>query len=246
MKTPALAGAFAVLLLCSAAAAPAAQAQQVSSADTMFHATTLNLSAYGEVKAAPDMANISLGVQTQAKTAALAMAQNAAQMSRMVAALKSSGIQSKDIQTSGLNLSAQYDYQDNQPPRLTGYQASNQVGINVYDLARLGQTIDAVVAVGANQINGVSFALKDPKAAEDAARLEAIKALQDKAQLYAGATGYRVSRLITLSEGGGYVPPRPPMAYMAMAKVASAPSTPVEAGELSVRIDVTGAYELAR
>jgi uncharacterized protein YggE len=72
-----------------------------------------------------------------------------------------------------------------------------------------------------------------------------VQALQAKAQLYAGATGYRLARLVNLSEGGGYVPqpPRP----MAMAREAFAKAdTPVQAGELSVRIDITGMYELGR
>ena len=207
----ALASAAGAALLLAVAALPAqAQTAPVAAADTMFRATTLNLAAYGEVEVAPDMATISLGVQTQARTAVAAMSQNAAQMSRVVAALRQAGIAEKDIQTSGLNLSAQYAYQDNQPPRLTGYQASNTVTIQVHDLAKLGQSIDAVVSVGANQVHGVSFGLRDRTKAENEARLQAVKALQAKAQLYAGATGHRVGRLVNLSEGDGYAV-RPPM-----------------------------------
>ncbi len=245
MKTPALAGALAVMLLCTAAPAVHAQDAAGAAAESMFRATTLNLSAYGEVKAPPDMASISLGVQTQAVTAAKAMADNAARMSQVIDALKRAGIPARNIQTSGLNLSAQYDYEQNMPPKLSGYQASNQVTVTVYDLAKLGPSLDAVVAAGANQINGISFGLKDSQAAEDAARMKAVRALQAKAQLYAGATGYRVNRLISLSEGGGYSPPRAPVPYMALAKSADA-GTPVEAGELSIRVDVSGMYELAK
>jgi len=241
-----VAGAFAAALLCAGAGAALAQTAQDSAPGVMFRATTLNISAFGEVRAAPDQASISLGVQTLAPTAAQAMSQNADQMTRVIAALKRGGIEAKDIQTSGLSLSAQYAYEENKPPRLTGYQASNQVAIKVHDLDKLGPTLDAVVAVGANQINGISFGLKDPQAAEDVARLKAVQALQAKAQLYAGATGYRATRLINLSEGTGYVqPPRP--LFRAMAAEAAAPApTPVEAGELTVRMDVSGLYELTR
>ena len=243
----ALASAAALLLLASASALPA-QAQIASSAaaDAMFRATTLSLAAYGEVTAAPDMATISLGVQTQARTAAAAMQQNAQRMSQVIAALRQAGIAERHVQTSGLNLSAQYAYQDNQPPRLTGYQASNIVTIEVHDLAKLGQTLDAVVEVGANQIHGVSFGLRDRDAAENQARLQAVKALSAKAELYAGATGHRVGRLVTLSEGTSYaVPPPMPMA-MAREAFADKASTPVSPGELTVRVDVNGLYELTR
>ena len=244
------AGAIA-LLFATASAAPAALAQaapvsaSAAPADTLFHATTLNLSAYGEMHVAPDMASISLGVNTEAPTASAAMQANAAQMGRIMAALKKAGIADKDVQTSNLNLAAQYDYVQNQPPRLRGYQATNQVTIVVRDLARLGAAVDATVAAGANQVNGISFGLSDPTVAENAAREAAVKALTAKAELYAHATGYRITRMVSLSEGGGYAPP-PPQPMMAMARMSKAEATPVAAGELEVRIDVNGVYELAR
>ena len=243
MKSLVPAAAFAAVLLL--ASAPAALAQGGAEDAALFRATTLNMSASGEVKAAPDMATITLGVQTEAATASDAMAQNATRMSRIVAALKAAGLADKDIQTSNISLDAQYDYQQNQPPKLRGYQASNTVLITVYDVSRLGRTLDAVTTAGANQINGIGFGLKDPSAAEDQARLKAVKALQAKAELYAGAVGYRVARLVNLSEGGGYVPSPPRPMFMRAAK-ADAESTPVQAGELSVRIEVNGVYELGR
>ncbi len=248
MRPSTIAGALAAALLCAASAPALAQPAPGAGPmgpGAMFRATTLNVSAGGEVKAAPDMATISLGVQTQAPTAAQAMADNARRMSEVTAALKRAGIEPKDIQTSGLNLGAQYAYEQNKPPRLTGYQASNQVTISVYDLARLGGTLDAVVAVGANQINGISFGLKDPQAAEDEARLEAVRTLQAKVKLYMGATGYTSSRLINLSEGSGAAPPPRPLMY-AMKAEAAAPPTPVEAGELTIRAEVSGLYELEK
>jgi uncharacterized protein YggE len=171
------------------------------------------------------------------------MGLNADKMSAILKAVRGQGVAETDIQTANLSLNAQYVYAQNQPPKLTGYQASNDMTVTVRDLAKLGGVIDAVSAAGANQINGISFGLKDPQAAEDEARRAAVKALSAKADLYAQATGYRIVRLVNLSEGGGEAPMQPrPM--FAMAK-ASAP-TPVEAGELDVRIDVSGVYELAK
>ena len=167
-------------------------------------------------------------------------------MTQVIAALKKQGIAEKDIQTSNIDLNPQYAYEQNKPPRLTGYQAVNQVAIRVVDLKKLGGALDAVVGAGANQINGVSFGLQNPEAAENAARREAVKALAAKADLYAQAAGYRVGRLVNLSEGGGYSPQPPmPMARMMMAKADAAP-TPVQGGELSVRIEVNGFYELTK
>jgi len=238
----------AVLALALAAAAASAGLAQTAPAPAMeatMRAPVFNLSAYGESRVAPDQATISLGVMTEAPSAAAAMAANATRMTQVVAALKKAGIAAKDIQTSGLNLNPQYVYEPNAPPRLSGYQASNQVTVTVRDLAGLGRAVDATVGAGANQVNGISFGLANPAAAEDAARLAAVKALQAKADLYAKATGHRIVRLAQLSEGGGYSAP-PPMPMVAMARMEKADSTPVSPGELVVRIDISGVYEVAR
>lgn len=242
-----LGGAVLAAAAAIALAAPAALAQAAPpAAESMFRATTLNLSAHGETKIAPDMATITLGVTTEAPTAAAAMQANAARMTQVVAALKRAGLADRDIQTSQLNLSPQYRYEQNQPPQLTGYQASNQVTLSVRDLARLGQVVDATVTAGANQVHGVSFGLNDPSAAEDAARRAAVKALEAKAALYADATGHRIVRLVSLSESGGYsAPPPMPMYQMARAEAMDA-STKIAPGELKVRIDISGLYEIAR
>ena len=234
--------ALAAALLATAAALPA----KAQTADAAFRATTLNLSASGESKVTPDLATITLGVQTDGATAAQALSANAAQMNKVVAALKKAGIADRDIQTSSLNVNPQYVYVQNEPPKLNGYQASNQVTIQVRDLTKLGQTVDATVGAGATNVGGISFGLQNPQAAEDAARLDAVKALQAKADLYARATGYKIVRLVSLGEGGGYTPSPPPMPMYAMAKREMADSSPVSAGELKVRIDVSATYELAK
>jgi uncharacterized protein YggE len=227
----------------SAVAAPALAQDE---ARAPFEATTLRLSATGEAHAAPDIATINIGVEISAPTAAEALHQNAAQMTATIAALKARGVAARDIQTSGLTLNAQYAFHDNEPRKLTGYQAADTVAITVRDLARLGPDVDAVVAAGANQINGVGFGLSDAKAAEDEARRAAVRALQAKAALYAEAAGYRVARLVSLSdEGGGGAPIRPMMKVMSLRAGAAAP-TPTEAGELDVSVTVNAVFELKK
>jgi uncharacterized protein len=243
MKTLFRAAALSALILAGSAAAACAQ----TASDSVFRATTLNLSAYGETRLAPDMATISLGVQNVAPTAADAIRQNAAKMTQVIAALRKAGIPEKDIQTSNLSVSPQYVYQENLPPRLTGYQVSNQVTVTSHDMDRVGQLVDATVNAGADTVSGVSFGLDDSTAAENDARVKAVQALQAKADLYARATGYHVVRLVSLNEGSSYAAPPPmPPSVMMMAKAERDVSTPVSAGETRVRVDVSAVYELAR
>ena len=228
-------------LAAALAAAPCAFAQ-TSSAEAMFHATTLSVSADGETTAVPDQARITLGVTTQAPAAGEAFSANAAQMAKVVAAVSAAGVAEHDIRTSQLSLNPQYAYRQNQPPQLTGYQATNEVQVTVRDPRRLGAIVDAASAAGANQVQGISFELKDRAAAEEAARTAAVQALEAKAQSYARAAGYKVVRLVTMSEGGAPAVIQPRI----YAQASAAPPTPVASGETTVRVTVSGVYELAR
>lgn len=234
---PALVAAGAAILALSAVPAAA------QNNDAAFRATTFNLSAAGETAIAPDMATITLGVQSEGASAAAALSANGAAMNKVIAALKKAGVAERDIQTSNLNVNPQYAYEQNQPPRLTGYQASNQVTILARDLSKLGQTVDAAASAGANTVGGISFGLQNPQKAEDEARIKAVAALKAKSDLYARATGYKVVRLVSLNEAGGYTPSPQPAPMFAMAKREMADSTAISGGELKVRVEVSATYE---
>ncbi|KSB90696.1 hypothetical protein AS593_10085 [Caulobacter vibrioides] len=234
---PALVAAGVAVLALSAVPAAA------QSNDAAFRATTFNLSATGETAIAPDMATITLGVQTEGASAAAALSANGSAMNKVIAALKKAGVAERDIQTSNLNVNPQYVYEENKPPRLTGYQASNQVTILARDLSKLGQTVDAAASAGANTVSGISFGLQNPQKAEDEARIKAVAALKAKSDLYARATGYKVVRLVSLNEAGGYTPSPQPAPMFAMAKREMADSTAISGGELKVRVEVSATYE---
>ncbi len=208
--------------------------------------TTLSLTVTGQVSAAPDMATVSFAVVTQGKTASDALKANNTRMNAVLAALKTAGIAAKDIQTSNLNLNPQYVYKDNLPPTLTGYEARDQITVRVNDLARTGPVIDAVIAAGINQVDSINFGLKNDDAVLDQARQQAVTTLQQRANLYATATGLKIKRILSLDEGAPqtWQPPRP----MMMAKVAglAADSTPVSAGELQESVTVSATFELEK
>lgn len=224
------------------AAAPTARAQEAP-----FSATTLAVTADGEVRAAPDIAVLNVGVTSQGATAAEAVAAMRGQMSATTAALKGAGVAAADVQTSGLSLNPQYDEGPNRPRRLTGYEASNQVTVTVREVGRTGAVLDAALDRGANTVNGVSFDLADRTPAEDAARRAAVKALGDKARLYAEAAGLHVKRLVSLREGGEA--PQPMFRSMVSEVVVTGSRirrTPVEPGQLRIRETASAVYELER
>ena len=237
---------LAALMIGAAALPAAAEAQQAPGVNQTIAGTRLDLSVTGETTRVPDVAIISAGVVTRAATARSAIQQNAARMERVIAALRSAGVAERDIQTSSVSLNPEYVYENNKAPRLTGYTANNNVTIRFRDIGSSGQILDALVAEGANQINGPNLTIDKPQAAMDEARANAIAASRARAELYARAVGLRVARVVSISESGGYYappPPPPPMverdgAVMAMAR------TQVVPGEQKLQVSLAMTFEL--
>ncbi|MEN5425753.1 SIMPL domain-containing protein [Stenotrophomonas pennii] len=245
MRRPVLSPLLLALTL-ALGASVTAQAAVPAPAIAPVEGTLLNVSANAEASRVPDIATLSAGVVTQAVDGNTAMRENAQKMDTVLAAIKAAGIAERDVQTSGVNLSPQYRYADNEAPKITGYQASNTVSLKVRDIAKLGKVLDALAAQGANQINGPSFEIDQPEPVYDEARLAALKKAQARAQTYARSLGLQVRRIVSISEssGGGF---RPVMMRAAAAPMAAdMASTPVAAGETTVSVNLDVVFELGR
>jgi uncharacterized protein len=203
---------------------------------------TISTSGHGEVRAVPDMAEVRAGVTVAAATAAQALAANSSRMQSVFAALRKMGVPEKNIQTTNFYVSPQYtNGEGNTARRLTGYQVSNDVTVRLEDIGKVGSALDALVAAGANQMNGISFSIQNPAPVLERARAEAVADARTRAETYAKAAGVNLGTIMSISEGGGEAP-RPVMYRMAAAM--AAPPTPVAAGEQTVSADVAMVWEI--
>lgn len=234
----------AALAACALPFAPASAQSPQPVAGMFLDGTRLDVVATGEVSRVPDVARISAGVVTVAPTATAALAQNARQMASVRAALKRAGIADRDIQTSSINLYPDYrqDTQGNNP-QIVGYRASNEVSVKFRDITATGKILDALVAQGANQINGPMLTIDKPEAALDEARTQALAAARARAQLYARALGKKVGRILAISEAGANQGP-PVIMMRQSARAGMADSTSVDPGEQSVSISLSVTFEL--
>jgi uncharacterized protein YggE len=233
---------FAIPLLAMSALSLPATAAEVQ---IQAQAPVVELSVSETVNAAPDIAQVGTGLTTRARTAKEAVRLNAIAMQKVVDRLKALGIAAKDIQTSNFNLNAQFNYPNGGTPVFTGYEASNQVTAKLRQVDKVGDVLDALVAAGANNINGPSFMLDDDTAQQQSARTRAFQRGQAMAQDYARMAGYTGVRLLEVSEsvqGRGPVPPMP-VAFRAEAAQAK---TPIEAGEVGTTVTLTVKYEMTR
>jgi uncharacterized protein len=223
-------------------AAVSASAQETRPMMMPIDGTVLEISADGTSTRVPDLAVIQAGVVTQAATAGDAMRQNSTRMATVLAALRRAGIAERDIQTSSVSLSPQYRYAQNEPPVITGYQASNQVTVRFRDIAKSGAILDALVSQGANNISGPNLTIDKPEAALDEARTAAVATARARAELYAKAAGLRVDRILSISESSAMpAPPRP----MMMARMeAASDATQVVAGESELTVSLSVRFVL--
>lgn len=233
---------FATALALSATAMTSSAQDSSPAVAVPSDSTLLSISAQAEARRVPDVATMSTGVVTQAADANSALRANAEQMSKVMAAIKAAGIAERDVQTSGISVNPQYRYAENQPPTITGYQASNNVSLKVRDIGKLGKVLDALVASGANQVNGPTFEIDEPEAVYDEARRAALEKAQTRAQMYAKTLGLRVRRIVSINEGGGFVRPMPMMAMKAMDR--GQESSPVSPGETTLSANLDVVFEL--
>jgi len=234
MRFTAKTAALALLVAAIATAAPA------RADDTPKR--TISLSATGAIKTPPDKVDISTGVTSQADTAKAALAKNTEAMSQVVAALKADGIDPKDIQTSNFSVSPLYeDRKEHRSPKIIGYQVTNSVRITVHDIGKLGDILDKVVTLGANDVGSIQFGVDEPDALKDKARQLAMANAIANAKLYADAAGVKLGKILTINEDQGPIVARyaAPAPAMEMAK-----AVPIEAGTATVEVRVHVSFEL--
>jgi uncharacterized protein YggE len=172
------------------------------------------------VSSVPDQAELSFGVQSEGESARAALAANAAEMRKVIAALKAAGV--ADVKTQSVSLSPRY----NERSEAQGFVALNTVSATIKQLARAGAVIDAAVAAGANQVYGPSLSSGDQTARYREALKLAVANARANAQVLAAAANVSLGRVTAVVEGGGAPQPVPYAAEKAMAL----DSTPIEPG----------------
>ncbi len=202
---------------------------------------TITVTGEGQAEAAPDMALITLGVVSAGATAREATRANSRAMADILAEIAGAGVAERDVQTAGFNVYPRWENRPNEAARIAGFIAENRVTVRARDLDNLGALLDAVTSEGANRFEGLSFALQNPEAAEDAAHADAVADARRKAALYAEAAGLTLGPIQTITEGGGAAPVPIARAEMALSREAGVPVAP---GELSMRARVTIVYAI--
>jgi uncharacterized protein len=208
--------------------------------------SSVNATAEAVVRTAPDRATLSIGVVTQAQTAAAAGEQNATQVQSVLAELRRVLGAKAEIRTTSYSVHPNMRYpRDGGEPRIAGYIARNVVEATIDDLKLIGPVIDAATKAGSNEIQQLQFSLKDEDAARRQALQDATRKARVNAETIASALGLRIVRVLSAGEAQTDVI-RPMMADMKSMRMAEAAPTPVEPGNIEVRARVSLVLEVAQ
>ena len=227
-----------------AAAQPSTAAAQSDTAQPPLR--TINVSGTGKVYVAPDIAYVTIGVHTEGKDAAEALASNNATTEKVVSAIKAQGVEDKDIQTTNISIypQQQYDPQGKPTGEIT-YIVDNSVYVTVRDLDKLGDVMDSAVKAGANTIGGVQFSLEDRSAATSAARKLAVEDAEAQAKELAQYAGVTLGPVQTISTYGIATPMPVYEGKGGGGAVAmEAASVPVSTGQMVIQVDVAMVYQI--
>jgi uncharacterized protein len=204
---------------------------------------TISVTSTGTVTLVPDVARVALGITITRPTVEAARSEAARVMTGIIAAAKAQGIDAKDIATSGINLSPQYENCAGGcvgPGKIVGYTMNEAVQVTVRNLDKAGSVIDAATAAGATNVNGISFDVADPNAAADQARAEAIRSARAKAEAMAKVAGVSVTGVVSIAEAST----SSPIPYAAALAAPDAIKTPVSPGTQDVQATVTVVFEI--
>ena len=214
----------------------------LSAPAALAESRTLSLTGLGQASAPPNMAQVTVGVTTVADTAAEALASNSTEMNAVFRTLRDNGVDPADMQTSGLSLNPRWNSygSSGKQPKIEGFEGSNSLRVTVRVIDDLGTVLDEITRAGANNIQSVSFSLKDPSPLLEQARKAAVKDAMAKADLYAEAAGVSLGPIVRIDESGqsGPAPGHARMEAMAASAV------PIAAGETQIAASITIVWEI--
>ena len=218
-----------------------AQPAAASTADQTT-ARSITVVGTGKVTGKPDIARVTVGVETQAPLLQKAVDENKAKMGGLLDTLKKLGLADKDIRTSNYSV-----YTERVSPPAPGAEASanqmiyhvtNQVDVTVRDVNQIGDVLDKAVAAGANNIYGVNFSVEDTAKLEEDARAKAVADAKSRAESLAQLNGVQLGEVLTVSEVvGGAMP-----LYRDAVGLGGGGSTPVQPGELEMSFSIQVTY----
>ncbi|WP_440115300.1 SIMPL domain-containing protein [Paenibacillus sp. QZ-Y1] len=205
----------------------------------------INVVGKGEIQVKPDIAYLSIGVNSTAETAASAQKANAAKIQKVTNLLKNTWkISADDIQTSQFYVQPNYTYNDNEGQKVKGYTAHHTLTITYREMDKIGELLDAASQAGANNIENVRFTVENPESFEAQVIEKAVANADVKAGAIAKAIKRQLGSVLSVNQGDANVPVMYANEALMSAKSDAAGGTAIETGQVKVSTTLNITYEM--
>ena len=205
---------------------------------------TITISGEGKVTAAPNIATTEIGLVTEKKDVSSAQKENTEKMNKLIAAVKSTGLEDKDIQTTQYQIYPKYDYSAGKS-NIIGYTVSQSVTVKIRDLSKISTVLAKAGEAGANQVSSPTFTIDEPESLRAQAREKALKNAREKAETLAKMLGVKILKVASFSE---YNQSQPLPLYARSAEAfdmgGGAPAPDIQTGTMDVNVGVNVVYEI--
>jgi hypothetical protein len=200
----------------------------------------------GKVYAKPDIALVNLGVTIQGLTTQEVITKNTEKMNAVIKAVKETGVEDKDIQTTNYSLNPLYNYTEAAGRIFQGYTLDQNIQVKIRDFAKVGDILQKATAAGANLTGNLQFTIDNPEQFKQEARAKAIEQAKANAKNLADSSGIKLGKLINVYENYSY-----PIAYNDSAKLGmgggiaeSAPAPVIQPGQQEIQITINLTYQV--
>jgi len=209
---------------------------------------TISVSGTGEIWTKPDLVLIDFSVVGEKKTVIEAMAENTKKMNSVIEAIKSQGVEEKDLKTTNFSISPRYEWYEKSEiyPAgkrvLVGYEVNQTLQVKIRDLTKIGNIIQVATKAGANQVGDLQFTIDKQDELKSQARKEAIEKAKAKAKEIAGQLGVKLVKITNFSENA--IAPIPYPYFMEKAMSGGAETPQIQTGENKIEVQVSITYEI--
>lgn len=214
--------------------------------DNCIHQRTITVTGTAEIKVPPEQVTVMLAVESHERDLSVGKANNDRSIHKLLALAAKEGVEPRNIQTSAVNIALEFS--DDKTPRFIGYEIVQQVSITLTDLSKYEALLTGALNAGVNRVSGVDFGVADPAKYREQARLNAVKAAQQKAKAIATELGQTVGKPWEVTEDPNYGAeanyPVNGRMYMARAGLPSVEGPTIAGGEVTIRAAVRVSFQL--
>ena len=209
------------------------------------NANQITVSGEGKVYAAPDIATVTLGIETNGAVVKDITQKNVSAMNKIIEGLKNLGIEDKDIQTTQYSVTPQYNYTEKSGRVPNGYTINQNIEVKIRNFDNISSVLDVATQNGANVVSSLQFTIDNPEQFRSEARAKALEQAKAKAKTLADQAGIKLGAIINVYENSySYAPYTSAKTLMGAGEAVSYDMAQIQTGQQEIDMTINVTYKI--